>query len=714
MKLFKKRILFVLIGIIVLVIAGYFVWQNFKYQIVRNTVESTVAAQTDSLYSVKYDSLRFDAVTGNASLSNIRIIADTARARTLSGEKMPDFMLDVSIQSITLTGAKTAKALSGTDIEADSVIIHNPVITLYSMRPLQKGTKIETEAGSFYKSILGKLKLIKVSFVFISNVNVQGIDFNSKEKNFDFINGKFLLEDVLIDSSHNYDSSRVLFCKQAAFTVDSFFSYNHNRREFSIRDVNFLGREKQLLVDDISIDRFENDTSQGIRLLDAKTLKLNGVNSNQVVKNKNIFVDTILCKQINLYELPAENLKTTGGDKTKSPDSTGFANVYGIYMMHLSFPNVSFIPFAKSKYSIGNIAVKIEDVKADQIVKLASHPMDYTKEAEVAISDFSIKSKDNHYKFDFKNIVVNSMEKELRIGSFEIIPFLGEKAFAARFPVQKDRYEVSMKGISLNDIDMNSLVDKRLEAAELVIENISANISRDKHKPLEKKSKVGNYLSQMLVKLDQPINIAKASFKNASVEYRENEPNTDKVGDVTFENTSFDISNITNMPDAIKKNSQMIISFDTKVLGQIPLKGNFKFKLDSDNGSFTTTGHAGAFDATVLNKVSIPMGLIKLNTGKINSLDFNLKGNDNKASGDFVMQYNDLNVDVLKIDKDTKKIKKRGLLSMAANLVVKDSNPASGDLRKETPSYDRDIYKSFFNLVWKTVFTAMKQTMGVP
>jgi hypothetical protein len=714
MTLFKKRILFVLIGIIVLVITGYFVWQKFKYQIVRNTVETTVAEQTDSLYTVKYDSLNFDAVTGNASLRNIRIIPDTERAKSLSGEKMPDFMLDVSIQSITLTGAKTAKALSGTNIEADSVIIHNPVIILYSMRPLQKGTKIESEAGSFYQSILGKLKLIKVGFVFISNVNVKGIDVNSNEKNFDFINGKFLLEDVLIDSSHNYDTSRVLFCKQAAFTVDSFFSYNHNRKEFSVRDVNFLGREKQLLFDEIVINRFDNDTSKGTRLLDAKTLKLSGVNSDQVVKNKNLFVDTILCKQINLYELSAENLKTTAGDKAKSTDSTGFANVYGIYLMHLNFPNVSFIPFAKSKYSVGNIAVKIDDVKTDQIVKLESHPMDYTKEAEVALSSFGIKSKDNSYNFEFKNIVVNSLAKELRISSFDVVPFLGEKQFANHFPVQKDRFEVSMKGISLNDIDMNSLVDNRLEAAALVIENISAKISRDKHKPLEKKSKVGNYLSQMLVKLDQPINIAKASFKNAFVEYRENQQNTDKVGDVTFENTSFDISNITNMPDAIKRNSQMIISFDTKVLGKIPLKGNFKFKLDSDNGSFTTTGHADAFDASVLNKISIPMGLIKINSGEIKQLNFNLRGNDNKASGDFVMQYSNLNVDVMKIDKDTKKVKKRGLLSMAANMVVKDSNPSSGNLRSETPEYDRDIYKSFFNLVWKTIFTGMKQTAGIP
>ena len=184
MKLFSKKILFICAGIAVLIIAAYFVWQKYKYKIVRNTVAIAVAKKTDSLYTVTYDSLNFDAVTGNASIKNIRIIPDTARAKTLSEEKMPDMMLDVSIQSLILSGVKTAKALSGSQIEGDSVIINKPVITLYSMRPLQKGTKIELEASSFYKEILGKLNLIKVGFVFINSVTVKGVDFNTKNKNF--------------------------------------------------------------------------------------------------------------------------------------------------------------------------------------------------------------------------------------------------------------------------------------------------------------------------------------------------------------------------------------------------------------------------------------------------------------------------------------------------------------------------------------------------
>ncbi|MEO8720743.1 MAG: hypothetical protein ABI372_06530 [Ginsengibacter sp.] len=714
MKRWPKKILLIVITILFLGGVILFTWQYYKYRIVNKSIATAIAEQTDSLYSIKYDSLSFDEVTGNASIQNIRIIPDTNRIKKMSVESMPDILLDISIKSLLVKGVKTKKALQGNKLEGDSIIIDDPQITLLSVKPLEKGTKIQNEAGIIYKEILGKLDLIKVGFVFINNLNVKGIDFFSKDKNFDFINGKLLLEDVLIDSAHNLDTNRILFCKQANFTVDSFFSYDHNRRELSVKKIHFLGKQKELLFDQISVNRFQNDQSNGIRLLDAQKLTLNGVNTNEIVKNKNIVVDTILCKEIIFYELPVENLKTTSVKPAKNNDSTGFVNVYGVYMKYLHFPKVTFVPFAKSKYSLGNIAIKVNDVRSDQVRKLEIHPMNFTKEAEVILDRFSLKSKDGHYNYDFQNVRINSLRKELNIRSFNVVPFAPEKQFANKFHFQSDRFDVKFSGILLKNIDMNSLLDKRFEASEIVINSINAKIYRDLHKPLEKTSKVGNYLSQLLQKFEQPINISKARVNNAYIEYKENETVSDSIGVITFSNSKFNISNITNIPSAIQKNNELNISFDTQVMGSVPLNGNFKFILNSSTGNFVANGHAKPFDLLNLNRVSIPMALIKINSGKINSIDFNFTGNNNQANGKFIMKYDDLKVDVLKRDKNTNKVKKRGLASLAANLVVENKNPGSSGLRVINAKYERNIYKSFFNLVWKTVFTGMKETVGIP
>ncbi len=711
MTRFPKKIIYIISAIIILAVAAWFVWQHFKYKVANDALTTTIKEQTDSLYSIQYDSLSFDEVAGHATIKNVRIIPDTQRIKNMPTEDMPDIMLDISIKSLLVTGVKTAKALNGNKMEGDSVIVENPEITLYSLKPLQKKTIFQNEARAFYKQILGKLDLIKVGFVFVNNVHVKGIDFFKKENNFELFNGKFLLEDVLIDSSHNNDTNRVLFCKQAAFTIDSFCSFNHNRRELAVKQVQFLGKQKRLLFKQIEINRFVNDTSRPISLLDAGDLVLTGVNTNEIVKNKNLWVDTIACRKINIYELPVENLKTTApGGKNTPSDSTGFTNVYSVSLKHLHFPKVTFIPFAKSKFSIGNIAITLNDVNADKIVWLQHHPMDYTKEAEVDVDRLSLQSKDKNYHFNFNGITINSLQKALRIQSFKIVPFTTEKQFANAFHFQKDRFDLILTGLSLQGINMNSLLDKKIEASDFVINNAEAKISRDLHKPLQHKSKVGNYPSQLLMKMDIPINIKNIKIKNANVVYRENQKSSDSVGVVQFSKASFDISNVTNMPDALQKNNMLTIAFEANALTAIPLKGNFKFVLTDQSGNFFVNAHATAFDAKVLNKVSIPMALVKINSGKINSIDFHFKGNNKKASGSFLMNYEDMKIDVLKRDEETKEIKKRGLLSLAANLLVENNNSGKSFIAE----YERNIYKSFFNLVWKTIFSGMKKTLGVP
>ncbi len=137
-------------------------------------------------------------------MKNIQIVPDTARIKSMTVENMPDILLDITIKSLVVTGVQTAKALNGNKMEGDSVIINAPQIILYSLKPLQKKTMFQNEAQNLYKQILGKLELIKVGFVFVNNVHVKGINFFTKDNNFELINGKFVLQDVLIDSSHNY------------------------------------------------------------------------------------------------------------------------------------------------------------------------------------------------------------------------------------------------------------------------------------------------------------------------------------------------------------------------------------------------------------------------------------------------------------------------------------------------------------------------------
>ena len=702
----------ILVVILLIAAVSLFYWKSIRDKIIEHKLKAMVVHGTDSLYSIKYDSLQFDEVSGSAYLKNIHIIPDTQKIKSLDPQKMPYIFLDVQISSITVSGMQTQKALAGKKMVGDSVVIEQPEIKMYSLKPLHRETKIESEAKVIYKEILGNMDLIKLNFISVKNVHLTGFDFYSKEKNFEMVNGKILLEDLLIDSAHNRDTNRVLFCRKAAFNIDSFSTYNNGRIELGVRGIKFSGIEQALYFDEIKLHQYATQTGGGTELFKADTLRLTGVNTNEVVKNKNIIVDSIICNRITLFEPVLENLKSI---KIIPPnDSTGFRHVYSIDMKRLSFPKVNFVPNANSNYSLGNISLKINEVKADQIIKVQMQPLNFSNEVELALTRLSLSSKDKFYRFIFNDITLNSSRKQLDISSFNIIPFANENQFAARAKVQQDRYDVALSGIALKNISMEDLLRERIIASALTIKNTTAKIYRDLEKPLDKKSKVGKYPSQLLKELNIPVNISQASLTNAYIEYKEKEVISGSPGIIKFTNSNLNISNITNIPEVIRQNSALNIDFQARALGEIPLQGRFKFLLNSNDGNFVVNGSTGGFDALTLNQVSMPMAMLQVISGNINSIEFNLTGDNNKAQGDFVMKYENLNVDILKKDKNSGETSRRGFASLVANLVLQNNNPGKTGLRKAAPVYERDIYKSFFNLVWKTVFTGMKETVGMP
>jgi hypothetical protein len=70
--------------------------------------------------------------------------------------------------------------------------------------------------------------------------------------------------------------------------------------------------------------------------------------------------------------------------------------------------------------------------------------------------------------------------------------------------------------------------------------------------------------------------------------------------------------------------------------------------------------------------------------------------------------YQDLKIEVLKLDSGG--TKRKGLQSILANALMKNSNPLNGVTRSEEINYEREKEKSFFNLLWKSVFSAVKKT----
>jgi len=106
------------------------------------------------------------------------------------------------------------------------------------------------------------------------------------------------------------------------------------------------------------------------------------------------------------------------------------------------------------------------------------------------------------------------------------------------------------------------------------------------------------------------------------------------------------------------------------------------------------------------------MGLARMERGTINKLHFNITGTDSMSDGSVLLLYDNLKISLLKKDEEEGTLNKKVLVSLFANFVMKNSNSGENPRVVEV-HFDRILNKSFFNLIWKTIFTGIKQSAGM-
>ncbi len=147
----------------------------------------------------------------------------------------------------------------------------------------------------------------------------------------------------------------------------------------------------------------------------------------------------------------------------------------------------------------------------------------------------------------------------------------------------------------------------------------------------------------------------------------------------------------------------------TVFMGNCKLHALFHIPLASKNGEFKVEADAQGLDANQLNKLTIPLSQIKLQSFYLDKLHYEAWGNELVMHGNLDLRYHDLAVEVKQ--KEDRKLKAKPLLSLVMNsLVVMTENPAKGVERKgRNATVKRDPNRAYFNQLWMTMFGCARQ-----
>lgn len=372
---------------------------------------------------------------------------------------------------------------------------------------------------------------------------------------------------------------------------------------------------------------------------------------------------------------------------------------------------------SKKMNSVKHLSVHVQDFLVDSLAQFDTTRYYYAKDIGFELTGYRSLSKDKMYTLKVDTVKASVASKSLSVTGFQLIPMYPDLQFSRKYTYGKDRYDLRFNKISFSGVDFARLDDKgEVHAKKLEVGPAKVNIFVNRELPPPPNfDKVSNFPHIALKRLPLPSLVDTVLLKNIDLAYTEYNPISRKRGTVYFQNLGGDILNLTNDSVQLTKNNHAIAKLHALVMKTSKIAVRIDFNLTDKNAAFHYKGNVGAMNMKVLNPMARDMGLVEIESGQIQSAAFDIYANAKGSSGKVDFLYNNLKIKLLKEGEMGEPAKKKGLLSFLANsLLIRDENPAKGEApRTAKVNFQRTPAASFFNLMWKSFFTGMREIVGI-
>ncbi len=658
-----------------------FWWTTMKNRVVKNAITKVVQKKTDSLYRITYDTATIDEVGGNAYLYNVKITLDSIEwLKLVQKDSMPPVTIGLSIAKVTIQGLKELKLLSNRSLDVSAIILDRPVFRMEKWARKRMPAEGLNDTLEVYKRLTGNFDFLRAKNIQVINGDVTLLNYLHKDSI--AIKGIGVsIDDFLVDSAHDYHNIISYFISQTKATVNSF-----DNTALHTGRVAYDSKKHLLSVKDLSL---KNKANPGV----IKSIDVEGLSAEAYIYKNEINARKILVNQ------PAITIPPADPKNKHALLPAGF---------------IDSLVIQKGKFiirSAGKGSVLIND--ADVVLKKVT-----TLKGVLQIGSI-LNPRDCRFLIGYVQLPMglHSMQLNqisypgssdiLTIRSMQIKPTITRQYLKTKIGKQTDLYTVTASNILLDHFALKKVLKDTISIASVNLQ-VNLHVFDDKTLPVDSAKKGrGLFPFDKLRMAKSVIDIRSLYVTYSGIVYEEQAPKSQLNGFVRFTDLTGKVTNITNIPAMIAKNPMIHIEARAKVMGEAPLVSYWSIPLNKSNGSFRVTGKVGAFHVPILNPAFEPLSMTSIRSGEAEELNFEINGDHQGSTGNVLINYRDLKIDLLR-KNDNDSLEKKGFLSLLANADVRNKNHS--DKGKDF-RFKKDRYKSFFNLLWKSVFQGAKETV---
>lgn len=364
------------------------------------------------------------------------------------------------------------------------------------------------------------------------------------------------------------------------------------------------------------------------------------------------------------------------------------------------------------RWQFDHCSASFDNIRIDSVGDSDSNRILFSRNMAIVFNQVRLSTVDSLYWINADKIFYTSEKPVLDVQQFTMRPAVSPTEFYKKMGKQKDMYDISLASLTFTNFRLDRFInDDQLFADSVMINKPEINIYYDRTAPIVPENKLGNFLPQLILNSSMDIRINKVKLVGGLVTYTEKAFENLGEGKISFSNMQGIITNVTNHPQNIAKDSICRADFSATFLKKTSVHAKFDFLLSSPDGRFAIEGRARNLDAAELNAVTKPLSKTNVSSFRMHDMNFTITGNEQQATGNMHMLYNDLQVQLNSESNSTGGLKKNKLLTKLINkLAIRNDNPLGNGTEKVASNvkYVRDPHKSFFAIVWRTLFACMQ------
>ncbi|HVS94461.1 MAG TPA: hypothetical protein VHE59_20625 [Mucilaginibacter sp.] len=358
--------------------------------------------------------------------------------------------------------------------------------------------------------------------------------------------------------------------------------------------------------------------------------------------------------------------------------------------------------------------INASDLLIDSATQTDRSRLLYCKNIDAELNNFSGRSANGLYNYKVASVRLSTQTSRLNITGLDVEPVKAEVFFNKSY---HDRFKIQLDSLQLDHFDYESYHKYRIvDARSMTLSTGSVAIFGNPRQSPKNTDRIKSFPHFALRQVNANITVDTIHAHHVDVFYTEFNNKSNQTGTVKFINTEGLITNVTTNPDSLKKNNIGVARLTSHVMGSGKLEATLVFNLTDPNASFSYKGRVGAMDLQSINPACMPLALIKLNSGTVKQMDFDIQANAKSAHGTVSVLYNDLKVTVLKADTVNDRLKHTLFASLFANLlIIKHDNPDKPAMKPRVAivDYRRPPGVPFWGSIWQTLFAGIKPCAGV-